>query len=99
MSVVQSELAGDVAALLAPAMTGMERRGPGSGLDSGNPQVDRLWSLLSGYPKVRGLARHPDDDELEADLAREIARVLHGNRPLVARVQQLLAEACGARTA
>jgi hypothetical protein len=97
MTVVQSELATEVAALLAPALGGSDG-GRAPGFDSGRAPVDHLWSLLSGYPKVRGLARQPDDD-LESDLAREIARVLHGNRPLQARVQQLLAEEYGARSA
>jgi hypothetical protein len=97
MTVVQSELATEVAALLAPALGGSEGD-RSAGLASGRAPVDRLWSLLSGYRKVGGLARYPDD-ELESDLAREIALVLRGNRPLQARVQQLLAEEYGARSA
>jgi hypothetical protein len=84
MSAVQSEVAGEIAALLASALT--------DGLD-GSPQVERLWLLLSGYPTIRGVARHPEDDELEADLTREIGRVLRDNRPLANRVTQLVSEA------
>jgi hypothetical protein len=84
MSAVQSEVAGQIAALLAPALVeGVEDR----------PEVERLWSLLRGYPTIRGAARDPQDDELEADLTREIGRVLRDNRPLAIRVTQLVGEA------
>ena len=99
MSAVQSEVAGDVAGqvagLLAPVLAGADGR---MTVESAGPQVNHLWSLLSGYPKIQSIARHPDDD-LEEDLTREIGLVLRDNRPLRARTSQLLAEVHGARTA
>jgi hypothetical protein len=96
MNAVRSEVSGEIAAVLAPAVAAADGRA--AEIEFASPQLRHLWSLLSGYPKIRSLARFPDD-ELEEDLAREVERVLHGNRPLQARVAQLLAEEHGARTA
>jgi hypothetical protein len=90
MNAVMTEVAAEAASLLAPFLT----RGVASdgGPSAPGDPVNRLWSLLSGYPKVRSAAA-TGDEYLREDLTREIGRVLGHNGPLLARVRELVGQA------
>jgi hypothetical protein len=55
--------------------------------------VRRLWTLLSGFPKVSRAAEETGDRYFADDLQREIGRLLEANTELADQVVSLLADA------